>query len=70
VLVAPWPRLLEPFLAGPGPTPGMAGAGDVVVRVPSLSLAAGEPLAGRFALPVEVPEGRRRVDRGHKFDQV
>jgi hypothetical protein len=70
VLAAPWPHLLEPFLAGLGPTPSMADVGDAMVRVPSLSLAVGEPLASRFALPVEVPGGRRRMDRGHKFDQV
>jgi hypothetical protein len=60
VLAATWSCLLEPFLAGPGTTPVMAGAGDVVVRVPSLSLAASEPLAGRFVLLwryLEVEEG-------------
>jgi hypothetical protein len=66
----PWPRLLEPFLARLGPPPGMADAGDAMVRVPSLALATGEPLAGHFALPVEVSGGRRRMDHRHKFDQV
>jgi hypothetical protein len=28
------------------------------------------PLVSRFALPVEVPGGRRRMDCGHKFYQV
>ena len=70
MLAAPWSRLLELFLAGLEPTPSMADVGDAVIHVPSLSLAAGEPLAGYFALPVEIPEGRRRMDRGLKFDQV
>jgi hypothetical protein len=70
VLAAPWSRLLELFLAGLEPTPSMADVGDAVIHVPSLSLAAGEPLAGYFALPVEIPGGRRQMDRGHKFDQA
>jgi hypothetical protein len=53
-----------------GPPPGMADAGDAMVRVPSLALAAGEPLASHFALPMEVSGGRRRMDHRHKFDQV
>jgi hypothetical protein len=48
----------------------MAEARDAVVRVPSLALAVGEPLADHFALTLEVSRGRRRMDRGHKFDQV